>query len=193
MSDQNDSTDMLEEKAFLDKIQQGDKDAYNRMFVQHYSPLCEYASQFVSDADAEEIVQDMMLYVWENRKFLVIEKSLKSYLFISVKHRCFNAIRNRQSKERIHGFLYEKMKDHLEDTDYYMLNELAINIEKAIEELPDGYRETFRMSRFGEMSNAAIAKQLDVSVKTVEYRITQSLKILRVKLKDYLSLVLWLL
>ena len=182
-------THMLDDHILFEKIQQGDKDAYNQMFVYYYSPLCEYASQFVSDADAEEIVQDMMLFVWENRQYLIVEKSLKSYLFISVKNRCYNAIRDRRLRERIHHFLYEKMKDQLDDTDYYMLNELAINIEKAIEELPEVFRETFKMSRFGEMSNAAIAKQLNVSVKTVEYRITQSLKILRVKLKDYLPLL----
>ena len=182
-------THMLEDHVLLEKIQQGDKDVYNRMFVHYYSPLCEYASQFVSDADAEEIVQDMMLFLWENRKYLVVEKSFKSYLFISVKNRCYNAIRDRRSRERIHNVLYEKLKDQMDDTDYYMLNELAINIEKAIGELPEGYRETFKMSRFGEMSNASIAKQLGVSVKTVEYRITQSLKIIRVKLKDYLPLL----
>ena len=170
----------------LEKIQQGDKDAYNRMFVHYYSPLCEYASQFVSDANAEELVQDLMLFVWENRKYIVFEKSFKSYLFIAVKNRCYNSIRDCRSRERIHHFLYEKLKDQIEDVDYYMLNELAVNIDKAIEELPENYRETFKMSRFGEMSNAAIAQKLGVSVKTVEYRITQSLKILRIKLKDYL-------
>ena len=133
-----------------------------------------------------------MLYVWENREYLVIENSLKSYLFVSIKNRCYNAIRDRKSREKIHQFLYEKLKNQIEDCDYYMLNELAINIEKAVEELPEGYRETFKMSRFGEMSNAAIAQQLNVSVKTVEYRITQSLKILRVKLKDYLPLLMFL-
>ena len=182
----------MDEQAILDEIRQGNKDAYNRMFVHFYSPLCEYASQFVSDADAEELVQDMMLHVWENREYIAIEKSLKSYLFVSVKNRCYNAIRDRRSRERIHHFLYEKLKDQVEDPDYYMLNELAINIEKAIEELPEIYRETFKMSRFGEMSNAAIASQLGVSIKTVEYRITQSLKILRVKLKDYLPLLTFL-
>ena len=181
--------DMLDEQTILDGIRQGNKNAFNRMFVHFYSPLCEYASQFVSDADAEEIVQDMMVHVWENRKNLAVEVSLKSYLFVSVKNRCFNAIRDRKARERIHQHLYEKMKDQIESPDYYMLNELAIHLEKAINELPEGYRETFRMSRFGEMSNAAIAKKLGVSLKTIEYRITQSLKILRVKLKDYLPLL----
>jgi len=183
---------MLEDQLFLEKIQEGDKEAYHEMFVHYYSPLCEYASQFVSDPDAEELVQDVMLFIWENRKYLVVEKSLKSYLFVSVKNRCFNAIRDRRSREQIHNFLYEKLKNQIEDTDYYMVNELAINIEKAIEELPESYCETFKMSRFGDIPNAAIAKQLGISVKTVEYRITQSLKILRVKLKDYLPLLTFL-
>jgi RNA polymerase sigma-70 factor (ECF subfamily) len=183
---------MVEEQALLDDIQHGNKEAYNRMFVQFYSPLCEYASQFVADADAEELVQDLMLHVWENRKYLAVEKSLKSYLFVSVRNRCYNSIRDSRSRARIHNFLYEKMKDQIEDPDYYMLNELAVNLEKAIEELPESYRETFKMSRFGEMSNAAIAAKLDVSVKTVEYRITRSLKILREKLKDYLPLLMFL-
>ena len=182
---------MLEEQDIIvvEEIRKGNKDMYNRMFVHYYSPLCEYASHYVSDADAEELVQDVMLHVWETRDYFTVEKSLKSYLFVSVKNRCFNAIRDRRSRERIHNYLYENLKDQIEDPDYYLYNELAINIEKSINELPETYRETFQMSRFGEMQNAAIAAQLGVSVKTVEYRITQSLKILRVKLKDYLPLL----
>ena len=184
---------MDDEHILLEEIRQGNKDAFNRMFLHFYSPLCEYASQFVSNTDAEELVQEMMLYVWENRAYLVVEKSLKSYLFVSIKNRCYNAIRDRKLRERIHSYLYEKLKDRIEDPDYYIYNELALNIDKAINELPENYRETFKMSRFGEMTNAAIAKQLGISVKTVEYRISQSLKILRIKLKDYLPLLIFLL
>ena len=179
---------MLEDQILLEAIREGNEEAYNQMFVRFYAPLCEYASQFVSDTDAEEIVQEMMIYIWENRKHLFVEKSFKSYLFVSIKNRCFNAIRDRRSRERIQHFVYEKLMDRMDDPDYYLLNELAINIEKSIEALPEGYRETFRMSRFGEMPNAQIAKHFNVSVKTVEYRITQSLKILRDKLKDFLLL-----
>ena len=184
---------MNDEHVLFEEIQQGNKDAFNRMFLHFYSPLCEYASQFVSNTDAEELVQEMMVYVWENREYIVVEKSLKSYLFVSIKNRCYNAIRDRKLRERIHNCLYEKLKDQIEDPDYYIYNELAVNIDKAVSELPQKYRETFKMSRFGEMTNDAIAKELGISVKTVEYRITQSLKILRIKLKDYLPLLTFLL
>ncbi|WP_280745355.1 MULTISPECIES: RNA polymerase sigma-70 factor [unclassified Parabacteroides] len=183
----------MNDKALLNRIQQGDTDAYNQMFGLFYSPLCEYASQYISDADAEELVQDLMVYVWENRKHLVVEKSLKSYLFVSVKNRCYNVSRNKQSRINIHSYLYDKLKDQFEDPDYYMIDEITTSIAKAIEELPESYRETFKMSRFDEMPNSEIANHLNVSVKTVEYRITQSLKILRVKLKDYFPLFLFLL
>ena len=110
--------------------------------------------------------------------------------FISTKHRCLNAIRKNQYHERIHNQIYEKIKDQFEDPDYYFVNELTENIQKAIENLPETYRETFAMSRFGEKTNVQIAEKLGISVKTVEYRISQALKILRFKLKDYLPLLI---
>lgn len=176
-----------------DRIKSGNIDEFDRMFRFFYSPLCEYASQFIPDHESEELVQTFMVYLWENRSNIEVSSSLKSYLFLSVKNRCLNAIRNKRTKERIHSFIYERMKEKLDDPDYYLANELAVNIDKAIAELPETYRETFELSRFGSMSNARIAGQLGVSVKTVEYRITRSLKLLRVKLKDYLPLLLFLL
>ena len=171
-------------------LQQGDRNAYKQLFIKYYSPLCEYASQYISDDDSEELVQELMLFLWETRENLVIETSLKSYLFISTKHRCLNAIRKNQYHERIHNQIYEKIKDQFEDPDYYFVNELTENIQKAIENLPETYRETFAMSRFGEKTNVQIAEELGISVKTVEYRISQALKILRFKLKDYLPLLI---
>jgi len=174
----------------LTLLNEGNKDAYKQLFIKFYSPLVEYASQYISDENAEELVQELMLYLWENREYLVIEGSLKGYLFTATKHRCLNAIKKNQYHQRVHDLIYEKIKDQFEDPDYYLVNELAESIQKAINELPEAYRETFTLSRFGDRTNVQIAQELGVSVKTVEYRISQSLKILRVKLKDYLPLLL---
>lgn len=183
---------MEDQILFLQLQEQGDEKAYKELFVKFYSPLCEYASQYIQDAEAEELVQDLMLYLWESRENLIIETSVKSYLFTATKHRCLNAIKKKLYHEQVHTVLYEKLREQFEDPDYYMIDELSVNIEKAIRELPEIYRETFKLSRFGELSNAQIANYLNVSIKTVEYRITQSLKILRVKLKDYLPLIAFL-
>lgn len=181
------------EDAILGKLLvEGNRNAYKQMFIKYYSPLCEYISQYIPDPDAEELIQDLMLFIWENHQTIVITHSLKSYLFMSAKNRCLNAIKKSQYHEKVHSKIYDKLKDKFEDPDYYFVNELTENIDKAISELPDTYRETFTLSRFGEQTNVQIADKLGVSVKTVEYRISQALKILRVKLKDYLPLLSFL-
>lgn len=180
----------MDDSVLLSLLHNSDKNAYKQLFIKYFSPLTEYASQFVSDDDAEELVQELMLYIWENREELFIEKSLKSYLFAAIRFRCLNAIKKRQYQEQIHSLIYEKIKDQFEDPDYYMVNELVYLIRKAVDELPETYRKTFMLSRFGVRTNVQIAKELDISIKTVEYHIRQSLKIMRIKLKDYLPLLL---
>lgn len=86
----------MDDNNLITLLQQGDRNAYKQLFIKYYSPLCEYASQYISDDDSEELVQELMLFLWETRENLVIETSLKSYLFISTKHRCLNAIRKNQ-------------------------------------------------------------------------------------------------
>lgn len=181
---------MTDDLLLTASLQKGDESAYKQLFIKYYSPLCEYASQYISDDDSEELVQELMLFIWEARENLIIESSLKSYLFTSTRHRCLNAIRKQSFHERIHDQIYEMLKDQFEDPDYYFINELTENIEKAISELPGTYRETFSLSRFGEQTNTQIAVTLGVSVKTVEYRISQALKILRHKLREYLPLLI---
>ena len=182
----------MDDDQILNLLQNGDKNAYKQLFLKYYSPLCEYASHYISDEDSEELVQDLMLFMWETRRTLIIGTSLKSYLFISTKHRCLNAIKKQLYHERIHNHIYDKLKDQFEDPDYYFINELTEHINKAIKELPDTYRDTFALSRFGGLTNTQIATKLGVSVKTVEYRISQALKILRVRLRDYLPLLSFL-
>lgn len=167
---------------------------FEELFLTYYSPLVEYAYQYVDEDDAEELVQDLMMHIWEERERLLITTSLKSYLFVSVKNRCLNAIRNQKYRQRVRAKLYDYLSENqLDDPDFYLVNELGEKITRAINELPENYRTTFEMSRLEGLSNAQIASALDISVKTVEYRITRSLQILRVKLKDYLPILLFFL
>ena len=85
---------------------------------------------------------------------------------------------------------YEEMQEMLQDMDYYQLEELTSRIEQAVAGLPESYREAFVMHRFKDMSYKEIAEALGVSPKTVDYRIQQALKQLRMDLKDYLPLLL---
>ncbi len=175
-----------EDKSLVDRLHKGSETAFHEIFVSYYAPLCAYASLYVSEGDAEEVVQAFMVHLWEGRENICVESSLKSYLFVAVRNRCLNAIRDRRYKQAFQQFVYERLKDRFDDPDSLFLSDMKTRIAEAVQGLPEHYRQVFEMSRSGNSTNREIAEKLGVSVKTVEYYITQSLKILRVKLKDYL-------
>ena len=182
-----------EERFLLSAMQHGDLKAYGVLFRRYYPILCAYATKFVELKDAEEIVQDVMLWLWENRETQTFETSLSQYLFKTVYHRAINQIVRHQSQLRADTLFYENMQEMLQDTDFYQLEELQKKIREAVDALPPTYREAFVMHRFDNKSYKEIAEVLQVSQKTVDYRIQQALKQLRITLKDYLPLILLLL
>lgn len=182
-----------DDRFLLSAIQNGDLKAYGILFRRYYPMLCAYATRFVELKDAEEIVQDVMLWLWETRQTQTFETSLSQYLFRTVYHRAINQIVRHQSQLRADTLFYENMQEMLQDTDFYQLEELQKRIKEAVEALPPTYREAFVMHRFENKSYKDIAEILQVSSKTVDYRIQQALKQLRITLKDYLPLILLLL
>jgi RNA polymerase sigma-70 factor (ECF subfamily) len=73
------------------------------------------------------------------------------------------------------------------------LNELAQHLSVALNELPEQCRTIFQMSRFEELKYKEIADKLGISIKTVENQMGKALRLLRLKLSDFLPLLLWLL
>ena len=181
-----------DERFLLSAMQHGDLKAYGVLFRRYYPILCAYATRFVELKDVEEIVQDVMLWLWENRETQTFETSLSQYLFKTVYHRAINVIAHHRSQLRADTFFYENMQEMLQETDYYQLEELKRRIKEAVDALPPIYREAFVMHRFKNKSYKEIAEFLQISPKTVDYRIQQALKQLRITLKDYLPLIMLL-
>lgn len=184
------SNHLIEDTFLLQRMQQGDKKAFDTLFRKYYPMLCAYAHRFVELEDAEEIVQDTLLWLWENKKTLIIKTSLSAYLFKMIHHRALNRLAQQDAINRANTLFYEKMQEMLQDTDYYQIEELTRRIKDAVNLLPPSYREAFVMHRFHDMSYKEIAAILNVSSKTVDYRIQQALKQLKIELKDYLPLLL---
>ena len=174
-------------------LQKGDKGAFDTLFLKYYPALCAYGNQYVEIEDAEEVVQDVMLWVWENKEKHMMEVSFRQYLFRAVKNKCLNLISKNMVRRKVNNILHEEMQESFGNPDFYIVEELSRKIEDAIGKLPDSYRIAFEMSRFQNKTYKEIAAQLDVSTKTVDYRIQQALKILRAELKDYLPLLMLLL
>lgn len=180
-----------EETHLLSALKAGERKAFDKLFRTYYPALCAYCHRLVELEDAEEIVQDVMLWLWENRETLVIESSLSPYLFKMVYRRALNRINRNLAKGRADTYFYEQREDALQNIDICQVEELVRHIRQAIADLPDSYREAFVMHRFQDMSYKEIAAALDVSPKTVDYRIQQALKQLRTDLKEYLPLLLF--
>lgn len=160
---------------------------YHSIFVSHYGDLCNYASLFVPRQDAEDVVCDIFTNLIETKDPSDVSRN---YLFTSVKNRCLNRIRDRQSTKVYQDYIAERLSEYFETPDESLFMDIKEQLCKAIQDLPERYRQPFILSRFSGLSNKEIAQQLGLSLRTVESYITSSLKILRVVLKDYLFLLL---
>lgn len=186
-------TTQKEDQYLFISFQQGDKKAFDLFFMKYYRVLCSYANQFVDYDTGEEIVQELMVWLWENKDTVVFESSPLSYLFKAVKNHCLKQIHKNDVRNQILTLLYGQSETLFDDPDFYVVEELSAKIESAIKSLPDTYRQAFEMNRFQDLTYQEIASRLDISPKTVDYRIQQSLKLLRIQLKDYLPLLISLL
>ena len=142
------TNDNLIDKQLYISMQQGNKKAFDTLFIKYYAMLCAFARSFVSLEDAEEVVQDTMLQIWENRKTNHIDSSVHHYLFKAVKNKCYTLMTRNSLRFQIENILTPDIQELFEDPDFYIIEELTQKIEKAILNLPESYRVAFEMHRF---------------------------------------------
>jgi RNA polymerase sigma-70 factor (ECF subfamily) len=148
-----------------------------------YNSLCNYAFTFVKDKDtSEDIVQDIFMKIWAGRRDLIMEDSVRYYLFTAVRNNCITHLRqqkNTGTREWNEEEIRDQPAPEQEDgKDYRLL------LQKGIDHLPPKCREVFLLSRFSNMTYKQIAASLNISVKTVENQLGKALKSLRVFLKE---------
>jgi RNA polymerase sigma-70 factor (ECF subfamily) len=162
--------------------------------------LYNYSKQILKDPDAaEEAVEVTFLNLWENRANIVLESSIKSYLFRSVYNNCLNQLKHLLVKERY--VLYFKHHVATDDSGSLISNDYPLSqviekeleqvLEKALNSLPPQCREVFLLSRHENFKNDEIAEKLNISVNTVRTQISRALTKLREKLKEYLPILLF--
>ena len=143
-------------------------------------------------ARAEELVQDTLMWIWENRNSLLPELPLKSLLFTIVKNKALNSASRNSIRNRVMRELAESYEERFDDPDLYVENELMQRLTAALRKMPPEFQQTFRMHRLEGMTHREIAEALHVSPQTVNYRIGQTVRMLREELKDCWPLMLLL-
>ena len=175
-----------DDKNIIFRINQGDLVAFEHIFRKHYENLCRYAMKILNNADeAEEVVQDLFLVLWQKRETIKIDVSLKAYLYIAVHNRCLKLLRRKNIEEKFRNsqsktVVYSESPEETANT-----GEMFEIFERTMDSLPARCSAIFRMSRFEGLKYAEIARKLSVSVKTVEANMGKALKMLRKNLKDY--------
>ena len=177
----------LIEKALISRLISGDYSAFSSIFNAYYKDLVLFAARFTNDvSNAEEIVQDTFVWLWEKHEYIKVNTSLKSYLLKSVQNKCIDWYRHRKIMQAHNDFVTMSSSLAECNTDKYILHsELQEQIEIMLEKLPEEIAGTFRMNRLKGLKYKEIAEKLNVSERTVEVRIGKALQFLRDNLKDY--------
>ncbi len=160
--------------------------SFESLFKEHFKALAGFAFKYVHDLDdAKNLVHDAFISVWEKYDSLPSDTNYRSYLYTAVRNKCLNHLR-----DKIKIVAIEDAEEHLgvEDTSELETQELEREIEFAINSLPEKCKLVFEMSRFEQLKYAEIAQKLDISVKTVEGRMTQALSLLRDNLSQFITI-----
>ena len=167
----NTKYDILDNRLVIQRLNAGDRQCFEACYRFYYKGLCSFASRWVSLPVAEDIVQDTMLYIWENRDRLMEELSLKGLLFMIVRNKSLDRISSQKVHSRVHQQLEKRFADQFDSPDFYLGTELARLYREALAQLPEQTRRIFEMSRFQGMTHQQIAAEMEVSPQTVNYHI----------------------
>lgn len=179
--------DINDNKQIVSALNEGHESVFDAVYRHYFKKLCAFCSQYIPDLEeTEEIVQETMVWLWENRLTLKAELTLKSLLFTIVKNKALNRISHYEIKQKVHEEIHQKYESTFENSDFYDQDELFRMYRQTLDNMPKDIRETFLMNRNQNLTHKEIAAILNVSPQTVNYRIGQALKMLRQALKDYL-------
>ena len=177
----------LSEVDIFKLVSEDDVNALEFFYKKYHAELVLYAFKFLgNEEDAKDNVQQLFLSLWEKRKNITINTSVKSYLFTSLRNRLIDQI-----KRTVHSKSLQNETESL----FIDQGDLAVNvmigdemqklITDTIQKLPDKTREIFCLNRFEGLKYKEIAKEMEMTVKNVEYHIGNALKSLRNILSSY--------
>lgn len=196
----NNSTE-LTDSTLLKSLKRGDNRAFEIVFKTFFPRLYGYAKGMVDSSDlAEDLVQETLASVWENRYMLDEKGNLKSFLFKSVRNRCLNYLEHQKVVDKyIDAFKYESASQGLYMLDFLDKSEsdeacsdMMDEVNRVLSTLSPTVKEAFTLSKFSKMKNREVADKMSLSVKTVEKHISKAMKLLKSEMKgrDFSMLLL---
>jgi len=178
-----------EDELIIHLAQKNERKAFKLLFERYYKPLCVVSIMYTNNqSEAEDIVQQVLLKVWEEHQLKNIHTSLKSFLNIAVRNASINFLEKKKIRED-HRQKFPKEEESLNALDFLLNEEEQKIFQKAFTDLPPKSRQVFELVYFQNMAYQKAAERLDISINTIKTHLKICLKILRSNqsLKRYFS------
>ncbi|WP_242204262.1 RNA polymerase sigma factor [Aestuariivivens insulae] len=182
------------QKKFIKHLKKGNTSAYTHLIDLYYKKLCDYASSLDRDSfKSEDIVQNVIVRMWQQREKLDTNISIKNYLYKSVYNEFIDQYRKTIAVTTLEKKYIEGLDLILEEKEEDETNRLIALVEREIEQLPTKCKETFLLSKKEGLTYIEIAEFQHVSVNTVEKQMSKAFSIIRKKMKEKMLSTLFIL
>ncbi|QGY47934.1 RNA polymerase sigma-70 factor [Maribellus comscasis] len=180
----------MEKKNNLDReineLTNSNESSLEVLFNYYYPRLYHFSKSFLKiETGIDDILQEVFLKVWQNRKKITSASTFNAYIFTITRNLLLNELRsrlnNQKVKDKIQQLSVAKEYEFFEEVEY---NDLKAKIEEIVDELPERRKEVFILSRKEGLSHKEITERLGISPKTVEFHISQSISYLKSKLEE---------
>lgn len=159
---------------------------YETIFRRHHADLCNCLYRYLGSAEeAEDIVQDLFLTVWDDLEaWQARGEQIRPALFVAARNRALDLLKHRRVRSRQREEVRLAMAREVQAADEELLaSELKAQVDDAMAALPERCRLIFTLSREGGRTYAEIAESLGLSVKTVETQMSRALRALRARVR----------
>lgn len=172
-------TSLQHHDVLLQRFVAGDRKAFATIYKAHWPSLFELANRRLSDAkQAEDVVQDVFITLWEKRQSLGIS-NLKAYLQTAVRNRIFNLVAREKVKDAYFVHLEQLMGFGNGADAPLEYRELWEKYERLLESLPTGQQQAFRLRFEDDLPTRHIAEKLNISQKTVQNQLLKAVNRLK--------------
>lgn len=173
----------MNEIAAVKKLKDGDMSAFEHLYRHYWTKVHDFTRLYITSVtDAEDVVHEVFMKLWDVRAFLEEEKSIEGFLFIVTRNIIFNRTRKSFNENFYKVTALEAYSESYSIEEEIEASDLREYIECLISQLPPRCQEVFRLSREQNLTYKEIAEQLSLSEKTVEHHISHALKFLKEKL-----------
>ena len=169
------------DKELVKQLVNNDEFAFAELYIRYKSKLLSFYFTYLKSTDeAEDLVQELFLYIWESRGYLNSELSFSSYLYTIAHNRVLNYLRNINIKQKVENVLAQQMLQHEDviESDLIFKEYLSM-LNQVITKLPPQRQRIFNMSREQNLSHKEIAQILGISINTVQEHISESLRFIK--------------